>query len=111
MNLHTLLAFWTISIFLAATPDADRAYVISAGIRDHAAVFPAVFGLFLGISLLRHPSLPKEGHERETDARCSILSSCPGASIVTGYISGAIMIMLGLGLGLASEDIMKLLHS
>ncbi|MCP1271535.1 LysE family translocator [Acetobacter cerevisiae] len=209
MNLHTLLAFWTISILLAATPGADWAYVISAGIRDHAAVIPAVFGLFLGylaitatvaggigalvanmplaitiltfagaayliklgISLLRHPPLPKEGHERETGARrwmtkgfaisglnpkallfflallpqftnpgsawpiflqigilgaihtmnCmsiylmvgfgarTILSSRPRASIVTGYISGAIMIILGLGL--ASEDIMKLLHS
>ncbi|NHN86645.1 LysE family translocator [Acetobacter musti] len=209
MNLHTLLAFWTISILLAATPGADWAYVISAGIRDHAAVVPAVFGLFLGylaitgtvaggigalfasmplavtiltfagaayliklgISLLRHPPLPREGHERETGARrwiakgfvisglnpkallfflallpqftnpgsswpiflqigilgiihtinCvsiylmvgfgarTILSSRPGASIVTGYISGAIMIMLGLGL--ASEDIIKLLHS
>ncbi|OAG75655.1 lysine exporter protein (LysE/YggA) [Acetobacter malorum] len=209
MNLHTLLAFWTISILLAATPGADWAYVISAGIHDHAAVVPAVCGLFLGylaitgtvaggigalvasmplavtiltfagaayliklgISLLRHPSLPKEGHERETGARrwitkgfaisglnpkallfflallpqftnpgsswpiflqigilgiihtmnCvfiylmvgfgarTLLSSRPRASIVTGYISGVIMIMLGLGL--ASEDIIKLLHS
>lgn len=209
MNLHTLLAFWTISILLVATPVADWAYVISAGIRDHAAVVPAVFGLFLGyiaitgtvaggigalvagmplavtlltfagaayliklgISLLRHPPLPKEGHERETSARrwitkgfaisglnpkallfflallpqftnpgsslpiflqiailgcvhtinCvsiylmvgfgarTILRSRPRASIVTSYISGAIMILLGLGL--ASEDIIKLFHS
>ncbi|WP_130732844.1 LysE family translocator [Komagataeibacter xylinus] len=209
MNLHTLLAFWTISILLAATPGADWAYVISAGIRAHAAVVPAVFGLFLGylaitgtvaggigalvasmplavtiltfagagyliklgISLLRHPPVPKEGHERETGTRrwiakgfaisglnpkallfflallpqftnpgsswpiflqigilgiihtinCvsiylmvgfgarTILSSRPKASIVMGYISGAFMIVLGLGL--ASEDIMKLLHS
>ncbi|BAU39901.1 hypothetical protein APT_10157 (plasmid) [Acetobacter pasteurianus NBRC 101655] len=209
MNLHTLLAFWTLSILLAATPGADWAYVISAGIRDHAAVVPAVFGLFLGyiaitgtvaggigalvagmplavtlltfagaayliklgISLLRHPPLPKEGHERETSARRWItkgfaisglnpkallfflallpqftnprsslpiflqiailgcvhtincvsiylmvgfgarttLSSRPRASIVTSYISGAIIILLGLGL--ASEDIIKLFHS
>ena len=209
MNLHTLLAFWTISILLAATPGADWAYVISAGIRAHAAVVPAVFGLFLGyiaitgtvaggigalvasmplavtiltfagaayliklgISLLRHPPLPQEGHEQETGARrwitkgfaisalnpkallfflallpqftnpgsswpiflqigilgiihtinCvsiylmvgsgarTILSSRPRASIVTGSISGAIMIILGLGL--ASEDIIKLLYS
>ncbi|GEM17553.1 LysE family translocator [Gluconobacter oxydans] len=107
MSLHILLAFWAVSIALAATPGADWAYVISAGIRSQAAVIPAVFGLFLGylaitclvaggigalvasvplaitiltfagaayliklgISLLRHPPLPKEGDDQETGTR------------------------------------------
>ncbi|CEF42455.1 lysine exporter protein (LysE/YggA) [Acetobacter senegalensis] len=96
MNLHTLLAFWTISILLTATPGADWAYVISAvfglflgylaitatvagGIGALVANMPlaiiiltfagAAYLIKLGISLLRHPPLPKEGHERETGAR------------------------------------------
>ncbi|MFJ2621216.1 LysE family translocator [Glutamicibacter sp. NPDC087344] len=48
MEIGLAWAFWGVSMLFVLTPGADWAYAISSGVRQRAAVLPAVSGMLMG---------------------------------------------------------------